>query len=61
MNEKTIISGWSISQGDYQGDTEYNNKYTPKEKAIFNKILYFFSGALSFGVLLVTLFLVSKI
>jgi hypothetical protein len=46
MSENTIISGWSIKQGDFKVDAEYDEQYVKdrKLKKLFNKVMLIISG-----------------
>lgn len=62
MSEKTIISGWSIKQGDYKSDVDYNIKYVRdrNQRKQSRRIMALLSGLVAFFIILMVLNLFSK-
>jgi hypothetical protein len=63
MSEQTLISGWSIKQGDYKSDTEYDAKYVKdrKSRKVFVKVMILISGIAGITFLVLASSLVGKI
>ena len=54
MGDKTAINGWSIREGDYSVDSDYNELYKKSQKKKrFVKVLMIFPGTL--GLIIITI------
>ncbi|MBI2416971.1 MAG: hypothetical protein HYV28_03555 [Ignavibacteriales bacterium] len=51
MSEKSIIQGWSIVQGDYLRDPEYDDEFikTKKKKLVMQKTIFSIGAVLAVG------------
>jgi hypothetical protein len=52
MSERSIIQGWSITQGDYQRDPEYDDQFIrgKKNQVVFKKAVFSIGAVIAVGV-----------
>ncbi len=51
MSDKTLVRGWSISQGDYLRDPEYDDEFIKAKtvKTTVERTIFSFSAVLALG------------
>lgn len=63
MSEKTLIQGWSIVQGDYLRDPEYDDEFikTKKKKLVMQKAVFSFGAVLAIGMFVVVMSMMTNL